>query len=214
MSLIKYLIQYFQIQKVLFLFIYFLNFFLCHFGNCVSSGFAHFIQIIKLTDTKQFRILFILFLISQNLVMGEGNGIPLQYCCLENPMDGGAQQAAVHGVTKSRIQLSDFTFTFHFPLSCIGEGNGNPLQWQHTPVFLPGESHGQRSLVGCSPWGRTESDTTEATQQQNLVIASLFKPLTLINSVLSLSLSSVFRGFNNFYPLKESNLGFVDFSAF
>ena len=36
-------------------------------------------------------------------------------------------------------------------------------KWQPTPVFLPGEFHGQRSLVGCSPWGRTESDTTEAT---------------------------------------------------
>ena len=35
---------------------------------------------------------------------------------------------AVHGVAKSRTRLSDFTFTFHFPLSCIGEGNGNPLQ--------------------------------------------------------------------------------------
>ena len=35
--------------------------------------------------------------------------------------------------------------------------------WQPTPVFLPGESHGQRGLVGYSPWGRTESDTTEAT---------------------------------------------------
>ena len=35
--------------------------------------------------------------------------------------------------------------------------------WQPTPVFLPGESHGRRSLVDCSPWGRTESDTTEAT---------------------------------------------------
>ena len=43
-------------------------------------------------------------------------------------MDGGAWWAAVHGVTKSRTQLSDFTFTFHFSLSCIGEGNGNPLQ--------------------------------------------------------------------------------------
>ena len=40
-------------------------------------------------------------------------------------------------------------------------------KWQPTPVFLPGESHGQRSLVGCSPWGGTESDTTEATWQQN-----------------------------------------------
>ena len=45
---------------------------------------------------------------------GEGNGTPLQYPCLENPMDGGAWQAPVHGVAKSRAQLSDFTFTFHF----------------------------------------------------------------------------------------------------
>ena len=45
---------------------------------------------------------------------GEGNGTPLQYSCLENPMDGGTWWATVHGVTKSRTQLSDFTFTFHF----------------------------------------------------------------------------------------------------
>ena len=45
---------------------------------------------------------------------GEGNGTPLQYCCLENPMDGGAWRAAVHGVAQSRTRLSDFTFTFHF----------------------------------------------------------------------------------------------------
>ena len=45
---------------------------------------------------------------------GEGNGNPLQYSCLENPMDGGAWQAAVHGVVKSWTRLSDFTFTFHF----------------------------------------------------------------------------------------------------
>ena len=60
--------------------------------------------------------------------MGEGNGTPVQYSCLENPMDRGAWWAAVHGAAKSRTRLSDFTFTFHFPLSCIGEGNGNPLQ--------------------------------------------------------------------------------------
>ena len=46
---------------------------------------------------------------------GEGNGTPLQYSCLENPMDGGAWWAAVHGIAKSRTCLSDFTFTFHFP---------------------------------------------------------------------------------------------------
>ena len=45
-------------------------------------------------------------------IFGEGNGTPLQYSCLENPMDGGAWWAAVHGVAKSRTRLSDFTFTF------------------------------------------------------------------------------------------------------
>ena len=58
--------------------------------------------------------------------IGEGNGTPLQYSCLENPIDRGAWWAAVHGVAKSRTRLRDFTFTFH---SCIGEGNGNPLQY-------------------------------------------------------------------------------------
>ena len=47
--------------------------------------------------------------------IGEGNGTPLQYSCLENPMDGGAWQAAVHGVAEGRTRLGDFTFTFHFP---------------------------------------------------------------------------------------------------
>ena len=45
--------------------------------------------------------------------IGEGNGNPLQYSCLENPMDGGAWWAAVHGVAQSRTWLSDFTFAFH-----------------------------------------------------------------------------------------------------
>ena len=45
---------------------------------------------------------------------GEGNRNPLQYSCLENPMDGEAWKAVAHGVTKSRTRLSIFTFTFHF----------------------------------------------------------------------------------------------------
>ena len=45
---------------------------------------------------------------------GEGNGTPPQYSCLENPMNGGAWKAAVHGVTEGRTRLSNFTFTFHF----------------------------------------------------------------------------------------------------
>ena len=48
------------------------------------------------------------------LVYGEGNGTPLQYFCLENPMDGGAWKAAVHGVAKSQTRPRDFTFTFPF----------------------------------------------------------------------------------------------------
>ena len=55
--------------------------------------------------------------------IGEGNGTPLQYSCLENPLDGGAWWPAVRGVAKSRTWLH-----FDFSLSCIGEGNGNPLQ--------------------------------------------------------------------------------------
>ena len=45
---------------------------------------------------------------------GEGNGTPLQYSCLENPMDGGAWLTTVHGVAKSQIRLNNFTLTFHF----------------------------------------------------------------------------------------------------
>ena len=86
--------------------------------------------------------------------IGEGSGNPLQCSCLENPMDGGGWQAAVHGVTKGRTRLSNFTFT-HWR-----------RKWQPTLVFLPGESQGRGSLVGCCLWGRTELDTTEVTQQQ------------------------------------------------
>ena len=88
----------------------------------------------------------------------EGNGTPLQYSCLENPMDGGAWQAAVHGVARSQTLPSDITFTFPF--------HALRSKWQPTPVFLPGESQGLGSLVGCRLWGHTESDMTEATQQQ------------------------------------------------
>ena len=58
--------------------------------------------------------------------IGEGNGTPLQYSCLENPMDGGAWKSAVHGVAKSQTRLSDFTFTFHS--HALEKENGNPLQ--------------------------------------------------------------------------------------
>ena len=55
-----------------------------------------------------------LFYMQQYVYVGEGNGNPLQCSCLANPMDGGAWQAAVHGVARSQTRLSDFTLTFHF----------------------------------------------------------------------------------------------------
>ena len=54
----------------------------------------------------------------------------------------------------------DFTFTFTFTFMHWRR------KWQPTPVFLPGESQGRGSLVGCRLWGRTESDVTEVTEQQ------------------------------------------------
>ena len=77
-------------------------------------------------------------------------------------MDGGACKAAVHGVAEGRTQLSDFTFTFlHWR-----------RKWHPTPVFLPGDSQGRGSLVGCRLWGLAESDTTDATQQHSTVTAA------------------------------------------
>ena len=70
-------------------------------------------------------------------------------------MDGGAWWAAAPGVTKSPAQLSDFTLTFHF--------HALEKEMATHSVFLPGESQGLGILVNCCLWGRTESDTTEAT---------------------------------------------------
>ena len=88
-------------------------------------------------------------------LVGEGNGTPLQYSCLENPMDGGAWWAAVHGVAEGRTRLSDFTSTFHF--------HALEKAMAAHPVFLPGESQGWGSLLRCRLRGLTESDTTEVT---------------------------------------------------
>ena len=79
--------------------------------------------------------------------LGEGNGTPLQYSCLENPMDGGAWRAAVHAVATSQTQLSDFTFTFHFhALEEEMATHSSILAWRIPRMVEPGgllsmESH-------------------------------------------------------------------------
>ena len=77
----------------------------------------------------------------------EGDGTPLQCSCLENPMDGGAWKAAVHGVAKSPTRLRDFTFTFHFPvLEREMTTHSSVLAWRIPGMGAPGglpsmESH-------------------------------------------------------------------------
>ena len=95
----------------------------------------------------------------------EGNGTPLQYSCLENPMDRGAWQASIHGVAKSQTRPSIFTFV-HWG-----------RKWQPTSVFLPGESQGRGSLVGCCLWGRMELNTTEAAAAATWLKSSRSQPL-------------------------------------
>ena len=87
--------------------------------------------------------------------IGEGNGTPLQYSCLENPMDAWAWWATVHGVAQSPTRLSYFTFTFHFhELEKEMATHSSVLAWR-----IPGT----REPGGCRLRGRTESDTTEVT---------------------------------------------------
>ena len=92
-------------------------------------------------------------------------------------MGRGAWWVAVHMVTKSQTRLSDFTFTFHFhSLEKEMATHSSALAWR-----IPGMG----SLVGCCLWGRTESDTTEATQQQQQPVSCTS---LLFSAVPSLSL--------------------------
>ena len=88
---------------------------------------------------------------------GEGDGTPLQYSCLENPMGGGAWWAAVHGAAKSRTRLSDFTFIFHFhALEKEMAPHSRVLAWR-----VPGEPGGLPS-VGSHRVGHDCSDSAAA----------------------------------------------------
>ena len=99
------------------------------------------------------------------ITLGEGNGNALQYSCLENPSDGGAWWASVYEVTQSQTQLkrlsssSSMITLYLTKLHWVGKISFR-RKWQLTPVVLPGKFHGQRGLMGYSPWVAKESDKT------------------------------------------------------
>ena len=115
------------------------------------------------------------FWIALLCLIGEGNGIPLQSSCLENPIDGGAWWAAVHGVAKSRTRLSNFTFTFHFPaLEKEMATHSSVLAWR-----IPGTGEpGGLPSVGSHRVGHDWSDLAAAA-------AALCLILNIRESVLS-----------------------------
>ena len=91
------------------------------YGKNIVAFFSFIIlYLIKIQDTLLYVIMTAVLIDNSCInrdtyaLLGEGNGTPLQYSCLENPTDGGAWWAAVHGVAESQTRLSNFTFTFHF----------------------------------------------------------------------------------------------------
>ena len=119
-----------------------------------GTYFTNWTDIITLLNEVYLSIIAVLFFKWSSVGRRRRQWHPLQYSCLENPMDGGAWWAAVHGVAKSRTRLSDFPFTFHFHALVEMAPHSRVLAWR-----IPGTG----SLVGCRLWGRTESDTTEVT---------------------------------------------------
>ena len=109
--------------------------------------------------------------------MGEGNGTPLQYSCLENSMDGGAWWAAVHGVARSKTRLSKFTFTFHFnALEKEMAAHSSVLAWRTPGMGEPGGlpsmgshrvGHDGSNLAAAAAGGTSGKESTCHTQVQS-----------------------------------------------
>ena len=103
--------------------------------SCSEVLSCSFVWTIFLCCLILFKFLFVFLM----YVVGEGNGTPLQYSCLENPMDGGAWKAAVHGVAEGRTRLSDFPFTFHFhALEKEMATHSSVLAWRIPGIGKPG----------------------------------------------------------------------------
>ena len=138
---------------------------------------------LKGIDSKPLQINVLEISVVLHLVLLEGNGTPLQYSCQENPMDGEAWQAAVHGVAKSRTWLSDFTFTFHFyALEKEMATHSSVLAWRIPGMGKPG---GLPSL-GSHRVGHDWSDLAAASFKSAFSLPS-FTLIKRLNSSSSLS---------------------------
>ena len=133
-------------------------------------------SIILYTVKRKERRYIAIFKTSYQIIFWEGNGTPLQYPCLENPMDGGAWKAAVHGVTEGQTWLSDFTFTFHFHgLEKEMATHSSVLAWR-----IPGTGEpGGLPCTGSHRIGHNWSD---------LAVAVALNNINLSNNLLSLGL--------------------------
>ena len=118
---------------------------------------------------------------------GEGNGTPLQYSCLENPMDGGAWWATVHAVAKSQIRLSDFTFTFHFhALEKEMATHSSVLAWRIPRTGEPGGLPSMGSHRVGHDWSDLAAAVGGAAGQRAVVVANhQRRPQTLLHLWLS-----------------------------
>ena len=89
----------------------------------------------------------------------------LQLCpTLHDPMDSSLPGSSIHGIFQARVLKYIYIYTYIYIYIWEGIQMKWIRKWQPTPVSLPGESHGHRSLAGCSPWGHGESDMTEVTE--------------------------------------------------
>ena len=131
-------------------------------------------------------------------LIGEGNGIPLQYSCLENPMDRGAWWAAVHGVAKSQKWLSDFPFTFNFhALEKEMATHSSVLAWR---IPGTGEPGGPPSM-GSNRVGHDWSDLAAAAVSGLILVSLHILDLLFISDIFNKNMKAIipFIGRQDFF---------------
>ena len=127
---------------------------------------------------------------------GEGNGTPLQYSCLENPMDGGAWKAAVHVVAKIQTRLSDFTFPFLFhALEKEMATHSSVLAWR-----IPGM--GEPAIYGVAQsWTRLKQLSSSSSKETKAPYTENYKTIMkeIKDNIKQMERCSMFLGRKNQY---------------